>query len=116
MYLGQTWQIYQSQIEDVRRVDLEIDRLSIDAFVVARYPGGFILNFAFDIGEVAESAVWDMMELGPFRPSSLRGRSIRIGRLWGRVVLRHIDKLQDKRAPCNDATSAGQEVTTNDIL
>lgn len=72
-YLGQAWQVHQSQVEHMRRVDLEVDRLSVDALVVAGNPRGFVLDFALHVGEVAESTVWDMMELGPFRSPSLGG-------------------------------------------
>ena len=37
-YLCETWQIDQSQVQDIWRVNLEIDRLAIDALVVSSYP------------------------------------------------------------------------------
>ena len=50
----------------MRRVDFQVDRLSIDALIVASYSRRLVLDFPLDIREVRKSSIRDMMELGPF--------------------------------------------------
>lgn len=49
----------------MRRVDFEVNGLSVDALVAASNPGGFIFNLSLDIGKVIEPPVGDVMELSP---------------------------------------------------
>lgn len=54
--LGQPRQIYQRQAEDMRRVDLKVDGLPVNALVVACYPSCLVLDLALDILKVCESS------------------------------------------------------------
>lgn len=49
----------------MRRVDLEVDRLSVDALVCACHSRRLVLDFSLDIGEVCEASVGDVVELSP---------------------------------------------------
>jgi hypothetical protein len=49
----------------MRRIYFEIDRLPIDALVVASYPGRLILNLSFDVLEICESTVGNVVKLCP---------------------------------------------------
>lgn len=104
----------------MRRVDLEIDRLPVDALVVTRYPSCLCLDFALDVGEVVEPPSGLVEELAPFLLSCDAGRGMRnvdfvVCRLVF-TVAREVDELQDEWPPCNDATSTRQEVPTDDVL
>lgn len=104
----------------MRRVDLEVDRLPVDALVVSCYPGGFILDFALNLGEVVEPPAGNVKELSPF---ILAGYAC-----WGMwdmnfvvfvsvfVLAWEIDELQDKRAASYDAAASRQEISANDVL
>lgn len=65
-HLGQTWQIDESQVEDIWRVDFEIDGLSVDALVRSCHTRGLVLDLTLDIGEVCELSAGDMVEFCPF--------------------------------------------------
>jgi hypothetical protein len=62
----------------MRRVDLEVDGLSVDALVVTGNTGRLVLNLALDVAKVVEPPVGDMVELCPLGTASSAGRSIRI--------------------------------------
>ena len=49
----------------MRRVDLEMYRLSVDALVVPRNARGFVFYFSFDLRKVPELAARDMMKFCP---------------------------------------------------
>lgn len=72
-HLCQTREIDQSQVEDVRGVDLEVDGLSVDAFVVTGDSGRLVLNLALYITKVVESSVGDMVKLCPFGATGSAG-------------------------------------------
>ena len=54
----------------MRRVDLEVDRLSVDALIVPCYAGCFVLDLVFDVFEVLKCSSWQMVEFCPFAMSS----------------------------------------------
>ena len=49
----------------MRRVNFQVDRLSIDALVVPCYPSSFVFDFFPDFSKVVESTTGNVMELGP---------------------------------------------------
>lgn len=90
----------------MRGVDLEVDRLTIDALVVTSDPGRLILDFTLDIGKVCESPARYVYELSPLRSASSCGRFVGITLGVGRIlVLGHVDQLQDQRSTGADATA-----------
>lgn len=118
--LGKTWQINQSQTQDVRRVHLEVDGLSVDALVRACDPVGLIFNLPLDFLEIVESAAGDVVELSPL---VLTGDGLGGVRnvdciVFGLVGARggNVDELQDKRSPCYDAATAREKVTADNVL
>ena len=119
-YLCKTRQIDQGQAQNMRRVDLEVDRLSIDAFVITRYPSRLCFDLALDLGEVVEPPSGLVEELAPFLLSCDAGRGVRnvdfvvCGLVF--AVAWEVDELQDEWPPCNDATSTRQEVPADDVL
>jgi hypothetical protein len=50
----------------MRGVDLQIDRLPVDAFVAPCYSGRLRIYLALHLREVVPSSAGDMMELSPF--------------------------------------------------
>lgn len=64
-YLCQARQIHESQVEDLRRKDLEVYGLAIDALVVTGDPRRLILNFLLDISEIGVPLTRLVIELGP---------------------------------------------------
>lgn len=93
------------------RVNLKIDGLSVDALVVACYPGCLRFNLAPDLGEVVEPPSRMVQELAPFMlPCDTGGRVWVVYLIMGRLVLvlaRKVDELQNQRPPRNDAASSG---------
>lgn len=77
LYLGQTRQINECQAQHVRRVDLEINGLSVDSLVVSCYPRSLVLDLAPDLGEVVVSPPWNMQKLSPFLLPRNTGWSMR---------------------------------------
>jgi hypothetical protein len=76
-HLGQTWQIDQSQAQDVRGVDFEVDGLSVDALVRACDPVGLVFNLPLDFLEIVESTARNVVELSPFILTSDRLGGVR---------------------------------------
>ena len=85
--LGQTRQINQRQVQDVGRVDFEVDGMAVDALIVTRNSCSLILNFSLDIGKVRKPPAWDVDELGPLRTASGCGRFIRVALGIGRTLI-----------------------------
>jgi hypothetical protein len=74
-------------------VDLEVDGLAIDAFVVSRNPRGLILDLPLDVAEVVEPPVRDVVKLSPLVRSGL-GRVPVVGvRVIPGIFAGHIDEL-----------------------
>lgn len=64
-HLCETGQVDQREVKDMRGVDLEVDRLAVDALVAASYARRLILDLSLDVAEVSEPPVRDMVELSP---------------------------------------------------
>lgn len=91
----------------MRRVDLEVDRLSVDTLVVAGNSGCLVLNFALDIAKIVEPPVGDVVELCPLGTASSTGGSIRIAcRVGSVLIFGNVDELKDQGATSADAGSA----------
>lgn len=104
----------------MRGVDLEVDRLSVDALVASSYPGRLVLNLPLDLTKVVELATRDVTKLGPFVLTSYTSWRMRYVNLitLGLVfsVTRDVDELQDQRSSCDNATSTRQKVPANNVL
>ena len=98
----------------MRRVDLQVYWLPVDAFIAPCYSGGLVLYFSFDLPEVAELSAGHVVEFGPFslpRHAGSRMRDVDLISL--RLIVSfagNIDELQNQRSPRHDAASARQEV------
>lgn len=66
-YLRKPRQIDEGQTQDMWGVYLEVDRLSVDPLVIARYSCSLIFDFPLDVLKLCESSVGYMVEFGPFR-------------------------------------------------
>lgn len=101
-------------------IDLEVDRLSVYAFVVARYSGGFVLNFSLYISEVVVSATQQMMELCPFVLSGntrwrMRNMNfIAIGLV--RAFAGNVDELENQRSASYNSTAPWQKVSADNVF
>lgn len=73
-YLRQTGQIDQCQIQDMGRIDFEVDRLTRDALVVTGDASRLVFDFALDIAKIGEAAVGYVVEFCPLSGS----RDIRV--------------------------------------
>jgi hypothetical protein len=119
-YLGQTGQVDKRQAEHVRRVDLEVNGLPVDALVVACYPGRLVLNLAPDLGEVIVPPTWDVEELSPFLLAS--NACWGVGHMHFVVVVcilalaGEVDELQNQGSSGHDAAASGQEVSADNVL
>jgi hypothetical protein len=117
--LCETGQINERQAEDVRRVDLQVDRLPIDALVASCYPRGFVLDLALDLGEVVEPLTGDVEKLSPFLLASYT-----CGRVWYMYLIvvvfvafaREVDELEDERPACDNTAATGKKVFADDVL
>jgi hypothetical protein len=91
----------------MRRVDLQVYGLSVDALIAAGDPGSLALDLALDVAKVIEFAVRDVVKLSPLGAPSLIGVSV--GDMDGifRLLIRNIDKLKDQGPSRDDATTAG---------
>lgn len=49
----------------MRRVDFQVDGLTVDTLVATGDPGGLVFDFALDIREVCEFSARDVDELCP---------------------------------------------------
>jgi hypothetical protein len=119
-YLGQTGQVDERQAEHVRRVDLEVDGLAVDALVVSCYPGRLVLNLAPDLGEVVVPPAWDVEKLAPFLLAS--NACWGVGHMDLVVVVcilalaGEVDELQNQGPSGHDAAASGQEVSADNVL
>jgi hypothetical protein len=104
----------------VRRVDLEVDRLPVDALVRASDSVGLVLNLPLDFLEVVEAAAWNVVELSPFFLASNRFGSVRDvdGVIFGFVVAcgGDVDELQYERSTCYDAAATREEVLADNVF
>lgn len=101
----------------MRGVDLEVDGLTVDALVGTRHPRCLVLDLSLDVGEISEPPVGDMVEFGPFSPSSGSLRPIGIVQGIGRIIIfGYVDELQDQGSPGADTASSGQEISADDVF
>ena len=101
------------------RVDFEVDRLAVDALVVARDTRRLALNLALDLLEVVEPPAGNVVKLGPFALAGDRSRRVRdMDSVAVRLaaVAGDVDELEDQRPASDDAAAAGQKVTANNVL
>jgi len=108
--LRQSWQINKRETEDMRRVNLEIDGLPIDALVVSSYSCSLILNLPLDVLKVCEPPSHQVVELGPFLLpcyACRRMRYVHFITLWSVLALTwHIDELKNEGSPCYNAAAS----------
>lgn len=72
----------------MRRVNLEVDRLSVNALVVACYPGCFRLYFTLYLGEIVKPSSRVVKKLAPFLLTrDTGGRVGDMNFIMGRFVL-----------------------------
>lgn len=101
----------------MRRVDLEVDGLSVDALVASCYPGSLILDLALDVRKIVKPSVRNVVELGPFGASRGGRRLVRIARwVGGILVLGDVDELEDQGSTGADAASSGKKVSADDVF
>lgn len=103
----------------MRRVDLQVDRLPVDALVVSCYPRGFVLDLALDVGEVVEPLAGNVEKLSPFLLASYACWCV--GYMNFIVVVfvafaREVDELEDERPACDDTAATRKEVLADDVL
>jgi hypothetical protein len=93
----------------MRRVNLQVDGLPVDALVVSCYPRCLRFDFTFDLGEVVEPPPGYMMELSPFLLACYTCWC-----MWDMyfvaggfvvAVAGEVDELENERSPCYDAAS-----------
>jgi hypothetical protein len=118
--LGQTRQIDKRQTENMRRVDLQVDWLAVDTFVVASNSRCFGFNLALNLGEVVEPPPRNVEEFSPLLLTCYTGWGVRnmdFIVLVGVVALaRDVDELEDERSSSNDAAASGEKVPADDVL
>lgn len=104
----------------MRREDLQIDRLSVDALVASRDPCRLRFYLLLHLRKVIEFTPWEVVKLGPF---VLTGNTS--GSVWDVDLVRvrlvvpftwYVDKLQDQRTSRNNSTSSWKEVSSDYIL
>jgi hypothetical protein len=104
----------------VRRVYLEIDRLSVDAFVASSYARSLCLNLPPYFGKIVEFPTRNVIKLCPFLLPCDASRSMWDMNLvfpWPVVSFAgYIDELENQGASSNDATSSGQEVSADYVF
>ena len=104
----------------MRRVDLEVDGLPVDALVVSCYPRRFVLDLLSDLAEVVELPSRDVEKLSPFLlPGNTRWSVGHVDFVVfvGIVAFAgQVDELENERPPGDDATASGQEVSADDVL
>jgi hypothetical protein len=104
----------------MRRVDLQVNGLPIDALVVPCYPSCLRLNLPSDLLKIVISSPGDVVKLGPLLLSFDASRCVRDMNLvvaWLVVAIaRKVDELENERPPRYDAAASWQEVSTNNVL
>ena len=116
-HLSQARQVDQCQVEDVWRVDLEVDCLPGNALVAAGNPRRLVLDLALHVGEVVKPPVGDMVKLGPF--GALGGAGVPVSvvdRARIALFLGNVDELENQGPPRDNTTAAGQEVPSHDVF
>jgi len=117
--LCETRQIDQGQTKNMRRVDLEVDGLTVDALVVSSNSGRLVLNLPLDLTKVVEATTRDVIELSPFVLTSDRGRGVwhvDLIALGSVGIAGDVDELQNERTTSYDAASSWEKVATDNVL
>ena len=104
----------------MRGVDLQVDRLSVDAFVRAGNSAGFVLNFSLYLSKVVPPTARYMVELRPLFLTSNARRGVRyVDFIMVWLVIAptgDIDELQDQRSSSDNATSSRKKVSSHNVF
>lgn len=104
----------------MRRVDLQVDWLPVDSFIVSCYSCRLRLDLTLNLGEVVESTASDMMKLCPFLLPCYALRrvwNVHVVPIWLIVsVARQVDELQDQRSASDDSAPSGEKVSADNVL
>lgn len=118
--LGQAGQIDQSKAEDMWRVNLEVNGLSVDALVISSYPRCLVLNLPLDLAKILEPPAGQVVELRPFVLCSNACRRVWCVDLiviWLVSALAgDVDELQNQRSSSDNAASSREKVLSNDVF
>lgn len=115
--LCQSWQVNEREVQDVRRVDFQVDGLAVDALVASCNSRRLIFNFPLHIPKVGEPPVGNMVELCPLIPESLVGIPVASGKgVLGLILAGDVDQLQNQGPASHNATASGKEVSPNDVF
>lgn len=116
-HLCQSGKVHQRQVEDMGRVDLEVDGLSVNTLVGSGNSGGLVLNLALDVGEVVEASVGNVVELSPLGASRRVGgaEAILYG-LWCVLILGNIDELQNEGASGANTAASRQKISADNVF
>ena len=118
-HLCETGQIDQSQTENMRRVDLEVDGLTVNTLVVSSDSGRLVLNLSLDLAKIVEATTGNVVELSPLVLTSNRGWGVwhvDLIALGSVGIAGDVDELQNQRTTSDDAASSWKKVATNDVL
>lgn len=116
---GKTWQIDEGQTENIWRVDLEVDGLSVDALVATSDAICLLLDFALDLGKVIPFPARNVIKLSPLFLSSDACWSVRYVYfviLWSVARAGDIDQLEDQWSSGDDSASSREKVSTDDVF
>jgi len=104
----------------MRREDLQVDRLSVDALVASRNPCRLRFDLLLHLREVIELAPRKMVKLGPFvLTGNTRSRVGDVNLIGFGLIIAftgYIDKLENERPPSDNSTASGKEVPPDYIL
>lgn len=105
----------------MRRVDFQVNGLSVDTLVGTSNSRRLILDFSLDIYKIGESSIGDVVELGPFSAarSSRRAVGVVVGLVVGLgagLVVYDVDELKNQRSSSHNATASRQKVAADDVL
>jgi len=103
----------------MRRVDLEVYRLPVDALIVACYSRRLVLNLALHVGKVVETLTGNVEEFSPLLLASDACR--RMGHMDLVIVVFvtfawEVDELQNERSACDNAAATGEEIFADNVL
>ena len=102
------------------RVDLQVDGLSVDALVAARYATGLALNLPLDILKVIPFPMRLMVEFCPLiLPCYAGWRVWDVYFVMARLVVSaawEVDELKDERSSSYDAAATREKVSADDVL
>lgn len=100
----------------MRRVNLEVDGLSVDSLVTASDASRLVLDLTLHIAKVCVAAADNVMKLGPLGRAGLgRVAIVGIGVLY-RLFGLDVNELEDERSARDDAAATREEVAADNIL